>query len=313
MATMADVHSATRPTALITGASSGIGFATARDLALAGWEVACASRPGGAGPEAVERLRRDTGSESLHFLPADLSRPQQAVALATSFRERFTRLDALVNNAGAYVARRVVTRDGLELTFALNHLGAFALTAELLPELSDSGGRVVTVSSDAAKAARLQLDDPNSTKLYNGWLAYAWSKLCNQLFTGELARRSARLGIDAFAMHPGFVATSFGHTGGWSERAVRLGQKLFGRSPERAADTVVWLASSSEPSGRNGAYFVDRRERPFAAKARDQRAQQRLWELSEELVSTALARGASSSSWGTPGVRRSSDRALAGP
>jgi len=273
-----------QPVALVTGASSGIGLVTARVLAQRGWTVVCASRARGGGSDAVARLRRETGSERVHFLPADLSRPRDAVALAEAFRQRFDRLDALVNNAGAFVPRRTVTEDGLELTFALNHLGPFALTAALLPELEAAGGRVVTVSSNAAMGARLQLDDPNSERRYLGWTAYAWSKLCNQLFTLELARRLAGSGVAAYAMHPGFVATSFGHTGGWMGAGVRVAQRLFGRSPERGADTLVWLVSDPTFAGASGGYYIDRRERPVASKARDETAQRRLWTISEALL-----------------------------
>ena len=273
-----------RPVALVTGASSGIGLVTARALARAGYSVACVSRGEGVGAEVVERLRAETGSTGLHFLPADLARPREAVAVVDAFRERFGRLDALVNNAGAFVSKRVVTDDGLELTFALNHLSTFALTLALLPELRQAGGRVVTVSSDAALGARLQLDDPTSDRRFSGWSAYAWSKLCNQLFTAELARRLEGSGVSANAVHPGFVATSFGHVGGVVGGAMGLMQRLFGRSPERGADTVVWLASSPEVDGRTGGYYVDRRERPFAPRARDVEAQRRLWTLSEAML-----------------------------
>ena len=275
------------PVALVTGASSGIGLVTARVLAQRGWTVVCASRPSGAGADAVARLRHETGSERLHFLPADLSRPREAVALAEAFRQRFDRLDALVNNAGALVPRRTTSEDGVELTFALNHLGPFALTTALLPELRVAAGRVVTVSSNAAMAARLQLDDPNSERRYIGWTAYAWSKLCNQLFTRELARRLDGSGVTAYVMHPGFVATAFGHTDGVMGGAVRVAQRLFGRTPERGADTLVWLVSEPTFAGASGGYYIDRRERPVAPKARDEAAQRRLWAVSEALLAQA--------------------------
>ncbi len=270
--------------ALVTGASSGIGIVTARVLAQRGWTVVCASRASGAGADAVARLRQETGSERVHFLPADLSRPGDAAALAEAFGQRFDRLDALVNNAGAFVPRRTTTEDGLELTFALNHMGPFALTKALLPQLRAAAGRVVTVSSNAAIGAKLQLDDPNSERRFSGWTAYAWSKLCNQLFTLELARRLDGSGVVAYAMHPGFVATSFGHTDGAMGAAVRVAQRLFGRTPERGADTLVWLVSDPSFAGASGGYYIDRRERPVAPKARDAAAQRRLWAVSEALL-----------------------------
>ena len=299
--------------ALVTGASSGIGLTAAKALVERGFTVVCASRGNGAGAQVVERLRVETGSSGLHYLPADLSRPREVVALAAAFRERFGRLDALVNNAGAFVPRRVVTDDGLELTFALNHLSTVALTLAVLPELREAGGRVVTVSSNAAMGARLQLDDPTSERRYSGWSAYAWSKLCNQLFTAELARRLEGSGVSANAVHPGFVATSFGHVGGAMGGLMRLAQRLFARTPERGADTVVWLASAPEMRGRSGGYYVDRRERPFAPRARDEEAQRRLWSLSEALLERAGVLSLLPDDAGRTALRSPSHRAAAAP
>ncbi len=273
--------------ALVTGASSGIGLATARSLAERGWTVVCASRADGQGAAAVATIRRETGSERVHFVGADLSRPAAALALADAFRERFGRLDALANNAGVFVERRTVTEDGFEYTFALNHLGPFTLTLALLSELRAAQGRVITVSSNAALGARLQLDDPNSERRFLGWWAYAWSKLCNQLFTAELARRLRGSGVSAYAMHPGFVATSFGHVEGLTGAIMRVAHRLFGRTPERGAETLVWLLSEPALAGPSGAYYVDRRERPLAPKARDEEAQRRLWAISEAAVAGA--------------------------
>ena len=271
--------------ALVTGASSGIGLAAARGLAERGFVVVTASRADGRGAETAERLALETGAD-VRFLAADLSRPQAALALAEAYGDRFDRLDVLVNNAGVYVHGRTTTEDGFERSFALNHLGPFATSLALLPLLERAAGRVVTVSSNAALGARLQLDDPHSERRYSGWAAYAWSKLCNQLFTAALARRTEGRGVRAYAMHPGFVATAFGHVGGPMGTLVRLMQGAFGRTPERGADSIVWLASEPEPPAPNGAYVVDRRVRPFAPKARDEEAQERLWSLSE----AALAR-----------------------
>ncbi len=270
----------TSPVALVTGASSGIGLAAARELAARGVTVVCASRAAGSGAEVAERLARETGGD-VRFVPVDLSRPRDAAALAHDFEARFGRLDVLVNNAGAFVHRRVRTEDGFELTFALNHLGPFALTLPLLPLLGKARGRVITVSSNAALGARLQLDDPHSERRYSGWGAYAWSKLCNQLFTVALARRVDATAVRVYAMHPGFVATAFGHVDGFMGTAVRGAQRLFGRTPERGADTIVWLATEPDPPAEHGAYVVDRRVRAPAPKARDEAAQERLWAISE--------------------------------
>jgi NAD(P)-dependent dehydrogenase (short-subunit alcohol dehydrogenase family) len=273
-------QASTPPVALVTGASSGIGLAAARELATRGVTVVCASRAEGAGAEVAERLAHQTGGD-VRFMPVDLSRPRDAVALAQAFEERLGRLDVLVNNAGAFVHRHARTEDGFERTFALNHLGPFALTLPLLRLLGETGGRVITVSSNAALGARLQLDDPHSERRFSGWGAYAWSKLCNQLFTLALARRVDAAAVRVYAMHPGFVATAFGHVDGPMGTAVRGAQRLFGRTPERGADTVVWLATEGAPPAEHGAYVVDRRVRAPAPKARDEAAQDRLWAISE--------------------------------
>lgn len=270
----------TSPVALVTGASSGIGLAAARALAERGFVVVTASRGGGRGAEAAERLAHATGAD-VRFIAADLSRPQAALALADAYAGAFDRLDVLVNNAGVYVHARTLTEDGFERTFALNHLAPFATTLALLPLIERAAGRIVTVSSNAALGARLQLDDPHSERRYSGWGAYAWSKLCNQLFTAALARRLDGRSARAFAMHPGFVATAFGHVDGAMGALVRLMQATFGRTPERGADSIVWLASEPGPPAANGSYVVDRRVRPLARRARDEAAQEALWSLSE--------------------------------
>jgi len=283
---MDDQHSDSQPLAVVTGASSGIGLVTARALAAQGYEVVTVSRSGGAGAAHALEIERQTGSR-VQFVGADLSRPGEALRVAALLRERGAPVDVLINNAGAFYDRRLLSEDGFELTFALNHLGPFALTLALEPELRAARGRVITVSSNAALGARLQLDDPHSERRFSGWRAYAWSKLCNQLFSLELARRWAGSGVTVASMHPGFVATSFGHVGGGMERLVRLTQRLFGRTPEQGADTLIWLATLPDLPGVNGAYYVDRRVRPAAPLARDEAAQQRLWEISEAALSSA--------------------------
>lgn len=273
------------PVALVTGASAGIGLVTARELARRGYRVVTVSRAGGGGEARAQELASASGAD-VRFIGADLSRPVEALRVAETFAASFDRLDVLVNNAGAFYDRREATEDGFERTFALNHLGPFALTLATLPLLRESAARVITVSSNAARGGSLQLDDPNSERRFNGWRAYAWSKLCNQLFALELARREGPHGVTSTSMHPGFVATSFGHDGRMGGM-VRLLQRLFGRTPEQGADTVVWLATEDELPGVNGAYYVDRRVRPVASPARDPAAQARLWEVSERALERA--------------------------
>jgi NAD(P)-dependent dehydrogenase (short-subunit alcohol dehydrogenase family) len=247
--------------------------------------VLAVSRATGRGREAALEIRRATGNERVHFLPADLARPGDVRAMAIAASRHVEHLDALVANAGVVAFQRHETPEGYERTFALNHLGTFLSTMVLLPLLRRSAAsRVVVVSSNAARFGRLQLDDPHSRRRYDGWRAYAWTKLANQLFAFELARRMAGTSVSVNAVHPGFVATGFGHDGTTMGRLVALSQRLFGRSAARGADSLVWLAASADAAALHGAYVVDRREREPAPLARDEEAQARLWQLSEAMV-----------------------------
>jgi retinol dehydrogenase 14 len=243
------------------------------------------SRAGGRGAEAIAAIRAATGNVDVHHLPADLSRPEEVRRMACVFSDRFDRLDALVANAGVFASSHHVTAEGVERTFALNHLGTFLTVVLLLPRLLASPqGRVVVGSSNAALFARAPFDAGVGQRRYDGWRAYAGSKLANLLFTFDAARRLSATPVCVNAVHPGFVATRLGHDGSTMGRCIALSQRLLGRSPERGADTLVWLAASSEAAGVRGGYFVDRRRHAPPRRALDEEAQRRLWRLSEELT-----------------------------
>jgi retinol dehydrogenase 12 len=195
------------------------------------------------------------------------------------------RIDVLINNAGLVLGERRVTEDGFEHVFAVNHLAPFLLTSLLLPKLTGSApARVVTVTSDAHSAARLDLDDPGQEHGWDSWRSYANSKLANILFTRELARRLDGTGVTANCAHPGVVRTGFGREG---KPLLRLGTMLarpFFLSPERGADTVVYLASSPDVAGETGGYYVKRQRREPSAAARDDAAARKLWEISEQMT-----------------------------
>lgn len=269
-----------RPVALITGGSTGIGRVTARDLAAAGHTVVVVSRASGRGAEAVEEIRRETGGD-VHHLGFDLSLVTDARAMVAAFRERWSRLDVLLLNAGAYVGRRRETAEGIELTWALNHLGVF-VPAVLLADLlaASAPARVVVTSSNAAMAGRMRWDDLERRR-YDGMGAYAQSKLANQLFTVAFARRLEGTGVSVHALHPGFVATEFGGDAGWLTPLIRWIQRTFGRTPEQGADTLTYLATDPIALASTGRYWVDRQARPMAPVARDGDAAERLWALSE--------------------------------
>ena len=205
------------------------------------------------------------------------------------------RIDVIINNAGLVLGERRITPDGFEHVFALNHLAPFLLTNLLLPELTASApARVVTVTSDAHSAARLDLSDPNLERGWDSWRSYANSKLANILFTRELARRLDGTGVTASCAHPGVVRTGFGRE---SRPLLKLGITIarpFMLSPERGADTIVYLATSPDVAGQTGGYYVKRQQREPSAAARDDAAAGKLWEISEKLTGLAPAQPAGS-------------------
>ncbi len=276
---------------VVTGATSGIGKATASALARLGAQVVLVGRDRGRGEAAVAEVAA-AGAPRPRLEIADLASMGQVRELAGRLAG-LDRIDVLVNNAGLVVGERRVTPDGFEHVFAVNHLAPFLLTNLLLPKLTASApARVVTVTSDAHTAARLDLDDPQLEHGWDSWRAYANSKLANILFTRELARRLAGTGVTANCAHPGVVRTGFGREGSLLLRfGVTLGRP-FMLSPQRGADTIVYLASSPEVAGETGGYYVRRQRREPSPAARDDAAARRLWQLSEELTGLAPARPA---------------------
>jgi len=271
--------------AVVTGASSGIGLEMARGLAARGASVLSVSRGGGSGARVVESLRAATGNDAVHFLPADLSSLADVRDVAARVRERTDRVDLLLNNAGAYFSQRRITSDGYEATFALNHLAPFLLTHLLAePLLRSDAARVVATASEASRAARLRLDDPMLERGYSGWAAYGQSKLANLAFTVALARRLEPTTVRANAFHPGFVDSGFGSGSKLMNRLLRLAARLFARSPEKGAETGLYLATSPEVAQVSGAYYADRKPIRPKAPARDHDTTERLWALSERLV-----------------------------
>jgi NAD(P)-dependent dehydrogenase (short-subunit alcohol dehydrogenase family) len=278
-------------TVLITGGNSGIGFETALALAAAGATVAFTSRDPHRGEHAADEIRRRTSVQP-HLMPLDLASFASIRAFAAGFLERFDSLHVLINNAGLVLSERTETEEGFESTFGVNHLGHFLLTHLLLDRIKASApARIINVASRAHRFARsgLDFDDLQLTSRYGGMKAYARSKLANIYFTRELARRLQGTGVTVNALHPGSVATGFGRDDdvkppyGWLWVLARP----FLRSPQKGAQTSIYLASAPEVEGVTGKYFADSKETEPTAIARDDEAARRLWEASEALVSQA--------------------------
>ena len=270
---------------VLTGATRGIGRAAADALARTGMTLALVGRDKTRVEDTVAAVKAASGNGRVEGLVADLSLRSEVRRLAATVRKQYPRLDVLVNNAGAIFTRREETAEGIEKTLALNHLGYFLLTLELLDLLKASApSRVVNVASDAHRGMRLNFDDLENRKKYSGLRVYGQSKLMNILFTEELARRLAGTGVTVNALHPGVVATGFGqNTPGLFKALVRLAAP-FMVTPEKGAETLVYLATSPEVEGVTGKYFAKSKEVRPSPAARDPEAARKLWEASERLV-----------------------------
>jgi NAD(P)-dependent dehydrogenase (short-subunit alcohol dehydrogenase family) len=279
-------------TILVTGATSGLGLETARAFVQRGASVVVTGR-------SAERSAAAAAAVSAAgWLAADFADLDQVAALADEFRRRYDRLDLLVNNAGAVFPRRRLTRDGVEMTFAVNHLAAFVLTTQLLDMLVASApSGIVNVTSVAHTAGELDLDDLDFADGYRPYRAYARSKLANVMFTYELAQRLEGTGVTANAFHPGLVRTQIGAKAGrlsglgwaavqWRWRHLRI-------EPDEAAQRLVKVACSPENDTVTGAYFDGDAVSESSASSRDEAAWKQLWTVSEQLASAVSSRGTS--------------------
>jgi len=272
---------------MVTGANSGIGKATALELAQMGATVVMVCRDRARGEEARSEITTTSRNNAVDLLLADLSSQQSVRQLVETFQHHYPHLHVLINNAGAtFPGRRRETVDGLEMTFAVNYLAPFLLTNLLLDRLKDSApARIVNVSSAAHTSGSMRMDDLQAEKRYRPMRTYPQAKLAVVLFTYELARRLQGTGVTANCLHPGFVATNFGRSDGGP--AVRLLVKLigsFGTSPVKGAQTSIYLASSPEVEGVTDKYFVKSIPRRSALISYDESLQRQLWEQSAKLV-----------------------------
>lgn len=270
---------------LITGATGGIGLWTAKGLAARGADLILVGRDPARGRAAVAEIEALCTPGAVAFIACDLADQEQIRALAAELSRRGDRLDVLVNNAGAMFGRRQESRQGIEMTFAVNHLGYFLLTLMLLPLLAAAKpARIVNVASEAHRGVRLDLDDLQARRRYSAWRAYRRSKLANLLFTHELARRLDWQEITANALHPGFVATEIGVRHGFVNRVFWEAFKLVAIGAEAGAATSVYLASAPEVQGAHGRYFIKCRPANPSAASHDRAAAAALWEESVRLT-----------------------------
>src|SRR5262245_1398950 len=273
-------------TCIITGATAGIGLQTATRLGLLGARLLLVGRNRPKGEAALAQLRAKVPGLAVKMYYADLSQVDEILRLVVVLLNDAGRINVLVNNAGAIFARREAMPDGLEHTFALNHMGYFRLTALLRPRLIASApARIVNVASDAHRGAQLDFNDLQLSTRYSGWTAYRRSKLANILFTRELARQLKSTAVTVNCLHPGFVASDFGENnrGIW-RLGIKMAKRFGGISVERGAETPVYLSSSASVDGISGQYFENCRERAPSEVAQDDTAAARFWEESEKLA-----------------------------
>ena len=272
-------------TVVVTGGTSGIGEVAAVALAKLGARIVLVARDNSRGDATLARLRRSAPdiAHSVHF--ADLLRLAEMKRVAAEIADREPRIDVLINNAGALFATRRLTEDGLERTFALNHMAYFVMTAGLRERLVASGpARIINTASAAHQGATLDFDDLQSAKSFGARKAYGQSKLCNILFTRELARRLQGTRVTANCLHPGFVATRFGdQSGGLMSPLIRLA-KFFAISPAKGAETIIHLASSPDVAEATGQYFYKSVPTMPSSWAQDDRSALLLWQHSAALA-----------------------------
>jgi NAD(P)-dependent dehydrogenase (short-subunit alcohol dehydrogenase family) len=277
---------------LITGATHGIGLAAAEGLARRGANIAIVARSEARAAAAVRRIEAAGGSK-VDVLHADLSSQASVRSLAAEALERYTSIEVLVNNAGAVFTTREVTVDGVEQTWAVNHLAPFLLTTLLLDRLKASApARIITTTSDAHKGKLIPFDDINAERSYRGrgFTRYGETKLANILFTVELARRLQGTGVTTYCFHPGVVATGFNRNNGALMSAGMLLIAPFIKTPKKGARTLIWLADSQDVSKQSGGYYENRALAVMSRPAQDPAVARRLWELSERQVGqTAVA------------------------
>ncbi|RLT21489.1 MAG: SDR family oxidoreductase [Chloroflexi bacterium] len=271
---------------IVTGATNGIGLITARELAATGARVVLVGRSARRLADTVALITQQTPAANLDTIQADLSSQADVLAVADTIKQRYDHIDVLLNNAGAFFTEHQLSVDGIEMTWALNHMAPFLLTTTLLDLLRASApARIITVASAAHQGATINFDDLEGKTRFSGWKAYAQSKLANIMFTYELANRLLDSDVTANCLHPGFVATGFAQNNpGWFAKAFAVMQRYMAITPEKGAETSIFLARSDSVATTTGRYFDKCKPVPSSKISYDVTTQRRLWQQSLNMV-----------------------------
>jgi NAD(P)-dependent dehydrogenase (short-subunit alcohol dehydrogenase family) len=270
-------------TCLITGANSGIGFATAREISRMGASVVLVCRDAQKGRAALEDIKGSTGNQSVELMIADLASFESVRALARDFLSTHQKLHVLINNAGVIIGKRILTKDGLETTLQVNYLSHFLLTQLLLEAIkSSTPARIVNVTSDAHFTGKMDFDDLQEERGYGAMKSYSQSKLAQVLFTHELAKKLQGSGVTVNCVHPGAVRTRWGDEAGTLAIGIKIARPFL-LSPEKGAETPIYVATSPDIQGVSGKYYAKKTVRESSKESYSEDEAQRLWELSLKL------------------------------
>ena len=264
---------------IITGATDGIGLAAAKEVSKKGYHIGLVGRNPEKGKKAIETIISYSGNENLDFFECDLSLVKNVKSLSEQIKQKYNKVDVLLNNAGGANKKKIITSEGLEKTFATNQMNYFVLSTELLDIISDSNdGRIVNVASNAHIGAEVDYGNINSEKSFSAWTSYCVSKLMNIMFTYQLSLMQDKVSINV--LHPGFVDTNIaGNEGNLIKYIVKFGAKMFARTVDNGADSSIYLSTSDEVKGVSGKYFFKCREIKSSRASYSQEDWKKVWEL----------------------------------
>jgi len=264
---------------IITGATDGIGLAAAKEVSKKGYHIGLVGRNPEKGKKAIETIISYSGNENLDFFECDLSLVKNVKSLSEQIKQKYNKVDVLLNNAGGANKKKIITSEGLEKTFATNQMNYFVLSTELLDIISESNdGRIVNVASNAHIGAEVDYGNINSEKSFSAWTSYCVSKLMNIMFTYQLSLMQDKVSINV--LHPGFVDTNIaGNEGNLIKYIVKFGAKMFARTVDNGADSSIYLSTSDEVKGVSGKYFFKCREIKSSRASYSQEDWKKVWEF----------------------------------